>query len=686
MKILPALFLAFSAWAGVSQAADMTASEAFNQGKIFGNAGKTNASGLVNSTSGASNVPGYNTNAPESSHYGGGKSQLGIAGTNKLTECKTHVAGNAYDQQECDVINFLSRNQSVRPIVPVAKNDPIIRGSAPIIKKPGTAPAADTGQVCRNVTQNNPGEYVTETCTTARKTNFSTCRNTLHIKIQWHYSCPAYTVEGPTPVPGSTSVPPENICKLKIPKDVYKCDEGFSGPDAQQQCLNNQTGQKKPATWSVEYEERTTTASSRPEIIDQWDNQCANKEMRSNPEYKPWPECQETNRACSQPQETRYFDGVAVNRPCWQWQKEFACLTQDSDYDCGPRAHGNCALIQTTCLEKAVDGECSITEESYRCEKTPPSITTREVCEPSAFCQSGDAGCFSTERQPDQDFGQAVAMMEATREAGVYGVNKDKIEIFKGYKEECTIKVFGGTVLKSCCGSLGGGSALTNNSVLTNVAAQVGSEAIRVGSSYMYDALYSSVDGSLLAKGMDAIKKWSGGGLFGGDKVFNPTLSFYGFTFEFTFANGFQFVSFDPYSFAFQVGMAVVQEWLSCPQNEQILGIKRGENLCVHVGTRCSRKLKIIGTCLEKKEAHCCFNSLLGKLINRQGRAQLGMSMSECGGFNEHQLQALDFAAMDLSEFIQKIVPAKVDLEKNIDRAGKSVADRVKNYYDQDSP
>lgn len=699
MKALPILLFALSALAGAAHA-DMTPAEAFNQGKTFGNTGKGGAGGTVSSASGAANVPKYNTSAPESGYYSGGKGLLGTAGTNKLTACQTYVAGNAYDQQECDAVNFLAKNPSERPIVPLSKTDPIITGSDPVIKNPGTAPASGTGQVCRTVTQNNPGEYVTETCTTARKTDFSECDNTLDIQINWNYYCPAFTIEGPTIIPGTEKVPPQGsgmippdaTCHVKQPVDVWTCPEGSTGPDALKQCSTTTTDEngvetttKTAATWSQGWNEYDTYADKVPTVVENWDNQCAEKEARSDLNRKPWPDCEETKpKWCTQAPETRYFDGVPVYRGCWQWRKEFGCLTNDSDYDCGPRAWGNCVSQGTACIQYAIDGKCAITEESYRCEKTPPSTTTHEVCEPSSFCQDDGAGCFSTDRQPDQDFGKAAAMMEASREAGVYGVNGGNIEIFKGYKEECSIKVFGGTVLKSCCGSSGGGSAFSNHALLgagMTVVGEGAKEAVAMGSKYMYDALYSSVDGSLLGKGLGAMNSWATGL---GDGMFNPTFSFYGFQFQFTFANGFQFVAFDPYTFALQIAIMVITEWLSCDQSEQIMSLKRGENLCVHIGTRCSKKLKIIGTCLEKKETHCCFNSLLAKLINRQGRAQLGLPMNQCGGFTEGQLQSLNFAAMDLSEFIQKIVPKEADLAGSINRAGQSVSDQVKNYYEQD--
>jgi len=187
----------------------------------------------------------------------------------------------------------------------------------------------------------------------------------------------------------------------------------------------------------------------------------------------------------------------------------------------------------------------------------------------------------------------------------------------------------------------------------------------------------------LIDKGLGAMNSWASGL---GDGVFNPQFGFYGFTFEFTFfeftfANGFQFVGFDPYSFALSVAIMLVQEWLSCDSAEQVMAMKRGQNLCVHIETYCSKK--VLKVCVEKKERHCCFNSKLAKIINRQGRAQLGMPMNSCGGFNQAQLQALDFSRIDLSEFIADIVPKDVPASTMSNRVQQTVNQKVQSYYDQ---
>ncbi len=99
-------------------------------------------------------------------------------------------------------------------------------------------------------------------------------------------------------------------------------------------------------------------------------------------------------------------------------------------------------------------------------------------------------------------------------------------------------------------------------------------------------------------------------------------------------------------------------------------------------GSACTRKIWLIGTCLEVTETSCCFNSLLTKLINRQGRVQLGLSAQSCSGFSEAQILKLNFAAMDFSEFIQTMVPKPTDLPATASRVNQTVTQKVTDYYE----
>ena len=117
---------------------------------------------------------------------------------------------------------------------------------------------------------------------------------------------------------------------------------------------------------------------------------------------------------------------------------------------------------------------------------------------------------------------------------------------------------------------------------------------------------------------------------------------------------------------------------LSCEDAEQVLAMKRDNRLCHGVGSYCSMRLPIIRTCIETTETYCCFNSRLSRIINEQGRAQLGRGWGgaqgpDCSGFALAQLQALDFSRMDLTEFYAEIAPTLPNLGDLQQRAQQKV-------------
>lgn len=108
-----------------------------------------------------------------------------------------------------------------------------------------------------------------------------------------------------------------------------------------------------------------------------------------------------------------------------------------------------------------------------------------------------------------------------------------------------------------------------------------------------------------------------------------------------------------------------IMKWVACTPSETNLGLKRGDNLCQSIGSYCSLKIPIIGTCIENTQSYCCFNSLLALILNQQGRPQIGKGWGsaqspDCSGFSVAQLQGLNFSAMDLSQFAAQISAATV--------------------------
>lgn len=354
---------------------------------------------------------------------------------------------------------------------------------------------------------------------------------------------------------------------------------------------------------------------------------------------------------------------------CFQKQNTYACLTgavNTSECD-GYASNPNCTLQSSQCdPADTINGQCTFETKTYKCMSVPPKTSTVTDCSGQMFCQDGK--CFDKGYENDPDFARSMALMEAAREAGVYGT---ETEIFKGFDSRCKIKLFG---LANCCKKSGAGAGMSNASMASN-ALKAGK---LFGSPYMYDAMFASDVPWLVNKAIDA---WSA-------TAWTSTTSFYGLTFSFSSTAGLQFVGFDPYSFAFQIGMMILQEMLSCEQQEQVLAMKRGQNLCAEVGTYCSKKLPIVEICIEKTKSFCCYNSRLARIINEQGRAQIGKGWGsaenpDCSGFTPEQFASIDFSRIDLSEFMAEIM-ANVkmpDVGAMASQTQSTVQQKMQNYY-----
>lgn len=119
---------------------------------------------------------------------------------------------------------------------------------------------------------------------------------------------------------------------------------------------------------------------------------------------------------------------------------------------------------------------------------------------------------------------------------------------------------------------------------------------------------------------------------------------------------GFNF-SYNPtmlYITAAMMAYQAYQAALACDEEDYKSSTKGKAKLCYDTGTWCEKKdCSLFGcTCVKYRTGKCCFNSKLARIINQQGRPQLGLDMRACDGFTVSQIQALDWSRIDLSEFI----------------------------------
>ena len=120
-----------------------------------------------------------------------------------------------------------------------------------------------------------------------------------------------------------------------------------------------------------------------------------------------------------------------------------------------------------------------------------------------------------------------------------------------------------------------------------------------------------------------------------------------------------------------------------CTSEEKQLGMARENNLAIGVGEYCSHK--VLGICLQHRKSFCVFGSMLGKIIQNQGRGgQLSISFGKasspnCSGISPQQLSRINFNKINFSAVYQS-------MEKNMHLpSGTSVSaaikQRIEDYF-----
>lgn len=371
---------------------------------------------------------------------------------------------------------------------------------------------------------------------------------------------------------------------------------------------------------------------------------------------------------CTDGPATKLVDGAPVTRSCWAYSRSMSCSSAAPADQCAPLAASGCSLLTSTCKQyQPGSGLCAVYEDSYSCPTPAQNNTSVSNCPSNVFCLNGN--CFNVSSPPDADFAHSMSLLEAAREAGVY-INTDEMEVFKGEMNWCRDRL-----LKNCCAADSAGAGMTNQSIFG------------VGSRLVYDILMNSGNREFLYYGAQALL--TSGGFSGSFSSFGVTVAVNGTALPagstVIFSGQSVVVAVDPWTLLIAVIIYVVMSMMSCNQEEGRLAMQEGAKLCHTVGTWCSDchfvHFKCVG-CKEHTTSKCCFNSMLARIIQEQGRAQIGKGWgdpksADCSGFTVTQLQSLDFSKMDLTEFYASLVPTM----PNVGGLQNQNASRVPSCY-----
>ena len=120
----------------------------------------------------------------------------------------------------------------------------------------------------------------------------------------------------------------------------------------------------------------------------------------------------------------------------------------------------------------------------------------------------------------------------------------------------------------------------------------------------------------------------------------------------------------------------------NCSASERELAEERNAGNTHYLGRYCSKKT-FFGVCIRHSRAWCVFGSKLGRILQQQGRRQLGIGWSNCRGFTVGEIEGIDFARLDLTEFTQDLMDGSREPAVSLPDAGdtgQSMRTRIRDF------
>ena len=121
----------------------------------------------------------------------------------------------------------------------------------------------------------------------------------------------------------------------------------------------------------------------------------------------------------------------------------------------------------------------------------------------------------------------------------------------------------------------------------------------------------------------------------------------------------------------------------NCSANEVSLAEERNAGNTHYLGKHCSKRT-FFGICIRRSRAWCVIGSKLGRILQQQGRRQLGVGWGNCRGLTVAEIERLDFASLDFSEFTENLMDGSMEPSVSLPDAGDTGAamrTRIRDFY-----
>ena len=120
-----------------------------------------------------------------------------------------------------------------------------------------------------------------------------------------------------------------------------------------------------------------------------------------------------------------------------------------------------------------------------------------------------------------------------------------------------------------------------------------------------------------------------------------------------------------------------------CSAEEKELAEERHGGNTHYLGKYCAKRT-FFGVCIRRARAWCVFGSKLGRILQEQGRGQLGVGWGDCRGLTVAEIEGIDFERLDLSEFTDNLIDGGKEPAIDLPEAGDTqsgMTDRIREFY-----
>lgn len=348
-------------------------------------------------------------------------------------------------------------------------------------------------------------------------------------------------------------------------------------------------------------------------------------------------------------------------------------FTQNTNFNylcsVGSLVNGSCKVssdagpVQAVCNPgySVVNGQCQKTTQSsvqYSCTQGTLSgteciwNTSENYCpigvNQACLSNNGGASCSPNKcidigvNKPVDEGNIDGSMLVDDGKKNEDGICMDQLFIFSGRAQDCKLAGID-TAYKNCCKSEG--------KVFTDGVGALG-----------YVSTAASTISKVYGAAQEAYEYYSVAMQATQDTAVAADMAAQGFGTAMTAA-------FDPTSLAISLAIHFAMQYMmkACDQTSMETAMQAGSGYCHEVGTYCKKKIPLLG-CVQKATSYCCFNSKLARIIHEQGRPQLknfngwgGSGSPQCRGFTPDEFSAIDFGAIDLSEYVEDMVKKATD-------------------------